>query len=619
MINRYDTPAKLNFVDTFVPIPFQELLAAQRLMDEREERDYNRAEKLRKEFDTLYDGWKQFTSPSTVDTNRYHELTIGSDATQAYINRVVSDPSYVNTAEGRADLANLKYQMDKPEVRNIVTNASLLTEYLKNQSDLRAKGFDVWDPIDVANYNTSGYTDVNGRFIEGKGVLSNTSPMLRQEIVDIVAPYVKDLGDTTSIQGDYLFTGRSKKRLGDQIEANRANILSDPQSMKHIEELTKTLGSKDAAVNAFMDQAKQAAYRFERGTLSANPFKLVDYKNTKSSGDGNGATGGETPMSFTQEIETSGRAAVNNAQHRAINKSLERNAPDHFKALQTAIAYRDAAKSNGNAELEVHYQDQIDQIMTAVNALPNRDAILSDAELPKYFRDNFLAGSIIPAGTADNQTFNYVPSQDAHIKSMAILNDISAGSQAKVTQSSAKQFLPLQEKSDKLYDTSSILSVDQMACALSNVNYTPTALEYGLRNNLFADVELEGVTKTISIGSPGAEENFAIVRLRIPESSLGTPEEAQEIAKAANGVKGVDKKSARVTMKTDDEGALESTTTNVGEDQTYYVFDMCIPFTNSSGGVSAVRGNQRDWQQNMTSTYTNPLFGEQQFQIYNNR
>lgn len=177
----------------------------------------------------------------------------------------------------------------------------------------------------------------------------------------------------------------------------------------------------------------------------------------------------------------------------------------------------------------------------------------------------------------------------------------------------------MQEKSDKLYDTSSILSVDQMACALSNVNYTPTALEYGLRNNLFADVELEGVTKTISIGSPGAEENFAIVRLRIPESSLGTPEEAQEIAKAANGVKGVDKKSARVTIKTDDEGALESTTTNVGEDQTYYVFDMCIPFTNSSGGVSAVRGNQRDWQQNMTSAYTNPLFGEQQFQIYNNR
>ena len=609
-MNRYYTPAQADFVNTYVPIPFQELITIGKELNARRD-------KAQETLNSTLNDWKKFYSPSQKDMEMWDSLTINNPAVRDVINKTVSDPNYIKTAEGQAAIAGLPNLVNVNALQQLQANAAQLTQYQNNYADMLSKGLQVWDPIDVANYNTLGEG--------GKGILSNTSPMLRQEIVDIVTPYVKDLGDTTSIQGDYLFTGRSKKRLGDQIEANRANILSDPQSMKHIEELTETLGSKDAAVNAFMDQAKQAAHRFERGTLSANPFKLADYRNNKntsdpaSSGDGNGATGGETPMSFTQEIETSGRAAVNNAQHRAINKSLERNAPDHFKALQTAIAYRDAAKSNGNTELEVYYQDQIDQIMTAVNALPNRDAILSDAELPKYFRDTFLAGSIVPAGTADNQTFNYVPSQDAHIKAMAILNDISAGNQAKVTQSSAKQFLPLQEKSDKLYDTSSIISVDQMACALSNVNYTPTALEYGLRNNLFADVELEGVTKTISIGSPGAEENFAIVRLRIPESSLGTPEEAKEIAKAANGVKGVDKKSARVTIKTDDEGALESTTTNVGEDQTYYVFDMCIPFTNSSGGVSAVRGNQRDWQQNMTSAYTNPLFGEQQFQIYNNR
>lgn len=599
MVNRYDRPAQAEFVNTYVPIPFQELLTIGKELNARRD-------EAQETLNTALNDWKKFYSPSQKDMESWNKLTINNPAVKSIVSRAVSDPNYLKTMEGQAAIAGLTNSVDVGALQKLQTNAAQLTQYQKNYADMLSKGLQAWDPIDVANYNTLN-----------EGVLSNTSPMLRQEIVDIVTPYVKDLGDTTSIQGDYLFTGRSKKRLGDQIEANRANILSDPQSMKHIEALTKTLGSKDAAINAFMDQAKQAAHRFERGTLSANPFKLIDYKNTKD--NGKGTDSGETPMSFTQEIETSGRAAVNNARHRAINKSLERNAPDYFKALQTAIANRDAAKSNKNTELETQYQNQIDQITAAVNALPNRDTILADAELPKYFRDTFLAGSFVPAGTADNQTFNYVPSQEAHVKSMAILNDISAGSQAKVTQSSAKQFLPLQEKSDKLYDTSSILSVDQMACALSNVNYTPTALEYGLRNNLFADVELEGVTKTISIGSPGAEENFAIVRLRIPESSLGTPEEAQEIAKAANGVKGVDKKSARVTVKTDDEGALESTTTNVGEDQTYYVFDMCIPFTNSSGGVSAVRGNQRDWQQNMTSTYTNPLFSEQQFQIYNNR
>ena len=381
MVNRYDRPAQAEFVNTYVPIPFQELVTIGKELNARRD-------KAQETLNSTLNDWKKFYSPSQKDMEMWDSLTINNPAVRDVINKTVSDPNYIKTAEGQAAIAGLTNSVNVKALRQLQANAAQLTQYQNNYADMLSKGLQVWDPIDVANYNTLGEG--------GKGILSNTSPMLRQEIVDIVTPYVKDLGDTTSILGDYLFTGRSKKRLGDQIEANRANILSDPQSMKHIEELTKKLGSKDAAINAFMDQAKQAAYRFEQGTLSANPFKLVDYKNTKntsgsvSSGDGNGATGGETPMSFTQEIETSGRAAVNNAQHRAINKSLERNAPDHFKALQTAIANRDAAKSNGNTELEVQYQNQIDQIMTAVDALPNRDAILSDAELPKYFRDTFL-------------------------------------------------------------------------------------------------------------------------------------------------------------------------------------------------------------------------------------
>lgn len=223
MINRYDTPAKLNFVDTFVPIPFQELLAAQRLMDEREERAYNRSEKLRNEFDTLYNSWKKFTSPSTVDTAKYHELTINSDATKAYIDKFMQDPNYVNTAEGRADLANLKYQMDTPEVRKIVANAPLLAENLKVQADLRSKGFDMWDYEDIANYDTSA-----------RGLLT-TTPTIRKSMPQLAKEYVDNLERTLlPDQGDgFIRHGITADRIEELIYGNYDSIMNSDQMRRY--------------------------------------------------------------------------------------------------------------------------------------------------------------------------------------------------------------------------------------------------------------------------------------------------------------------------------------------------------------------------------------------------
>lgn len=237
MVNRYYTPAKLDFVDTYVPIPFQELLAAQRLADEREERAYNRSEKLRNEFDTLYNNWKKFTSPSTVDTARYHELTINSDATKAYVDKFMQDPNYANTAEGRAALANLKYQMDTPEVRKIVANAPLLAENLKIQADLRSKGLDMWGYEDIANYNT-----------EARGLLT-TVPVVRKSMPQLAKEYVDNMEKTfLPDEGDgFIRHGITADRIEQIIDGNYESIMSSDQIQRYIDMYEKDWMGKYAA------------------------------------------------------------------------------------------------------------------------------------------------------------------------------------------------------------------------------------------------------------------------------------------------------------------------------------------------------------------------------------
>lgn len=169
-----------------------------------------------------------------------------------------------------------------------------------------AKGQQAWSPIDVSNYDTLG-----------KGVLSNTSPMLRQEIVDVVKPYVDNMKDTfIEKKNGYLWSGVSKKMARDQVAQNESAIMYNPQVQMHIAEnaaARRAAGEDEetAIANATTDimaKVYRTAEEFSRRTPTADPLTLAAIKNRNSSSGTDHPD--NVPMLFTNSIATTGRNAT---------------------------------------------------------------------------------------------------------------------------------------------------------------------------------------------------------------------------------------------------------------------------------------------------------------------
>ena len=170
-----------------------------------------------------------------------------------------------------------------------------------------SKGLQAWDTIDVANYNTLG-----------EGVLSNTSPMLRQEIVDVVKPYVDNMKDTYLGKKDgYLWSGVSKEMARNQVAQNESAIMYNPQVRMHIAEnaaARRAAGEDEAtaltnATTDIMAKVYRTAEEFSRRTPTADPLTLATIKN-RNSGSGSDHPD-NTPMLFTNSIALTGRSATN--------------------------------------------------------------------------------------------------------------------------------------------------------------------------------------------------------------------------------------------------------------------------------------------------------------------
>lgn len=61
MVNRYDNPAQAEFINTYVPIPFEQLYTLGKQAKEN-------VDQALKDYSTALDKWAEFQSPSAADT-----------------------------------------------------------------------------------------------------------------------------------------------------------------------------------------------------------------------------------------------------------------------------------------------------------------------------------------------------------------------------------------------------------------------------------------------------------------------------------------------------------------------------------------------------------------------
>lgn len=71
-----------------------------------------RRDKAQEILNSTLNDWKKFYSPSQKDMEMWDSLTINNPAVRDVINKTVSDPNYIKTAEGQAAIAGLTNSVD---------------------------------------------------------------------------------------------------------------------------------------------------------------------------------------------------------------------------------------------------------------------------------------------------------------------------------------------------------------------------------------------------------------------------------------------------------------------------------------------------------------------------
>lgn len=176
-VNRYSQAADIPFISTYVPIDFDTMYkigtAQKQAVDD-----------ALKDLSTNLKTWKEFTSPSIVDTDNWYKLTMGQVA--PIVNEMVKNPDLIKSAEGRYRLQNAINNVDYASLSKLKKGAEQLTAFNQNKARLQAAG--MWNPSrnwnnkDTLNYNTLQ-----------EGILQDISPLQYKSLGELVRPYIEGL------------------------------------------------------------------------------------------------------------------------------------------------------------------------------------------------------------------------------------------------------------------------------------------------------------------------------------------------------------------------------------------------------------------------------------------
>lgn len=291
MVNRYDNPAQAEFINTYVPIPFEQLYTLGKQAKED-------VEKAMDTMNTTLNKWYEFRSPSEVDTKAYHDLTIGR--AKPIVEKLTQNLDMLKSAEGRAQINSLIHNVDHVSLRELEQSRDQMIAGEEYRQKLALNGKFNWDwhGVEWANYDTLGIKGARA------GVFSDISPMAYTSIKDLTSKYFDNL-DPSFIEskGGYDYFGVTPERLGEIAEQNRTGILDTPEAQKHIDIIQSKTGlTREDATNAFMQSVVQDNLEYTNRNRKANEFALLA---SRQAGSGSGS-GKENlpPVHFVDRLTT---------------------------------------------------------------------------------------------------------------------------------------------------------------------------------------------------------------------------------------------------------------------------------------------------------------------------
>lgn len=281
-INRYDSPAEAQFIDTYVPIPFEKLYTLGKQAKEE-------VDKALADAATAFKEWGEFQSLSQKDIQTFYDETKGKAL--PVVNDLIKNPDKIKTVEGRMALQSVINNVDSAKLSALRQSAENMATYDKLTKELMMKGLynPDWHYRDFTNYDST-----QGMF--------NETPIAYMDINELSKPYMDQMEKGyIGSDGMYDYYGNTKEDLEQVANAHLTDMINTPQGQMHIKMYMRNNPniSYDEAVGMFREAVIASNQdRIIRPTRVANDFaKLAmanSYKNSKGSGSKEPATQGPT-------------------------------------------------------------------------------------------------------------------------------------------------------------------------------------------------------------------------------------------------------------------------------------------------------------------------------------
>lgn len=411
-VNRYDTPAQAEFMNTYVPIPFEQMykLGAQAKQD---------VDTALNTLSTSFDKWSDFRSPSEIDTEAFYNETIGK--TLPTVEKLASNLDYLKTAAGRAELYSSLNNLDYAKLGKLQQSRDAMLAGQEYRAQLAAAGRynPEWHDVDFANYSTLS-----------QDIFSDISPVGYKSIQDLADPYVSSVKDSfLGSDGMYDYYGVTPEQIGGILDLNWSGIINTPEAQMHMrQQMAKNPGMTQADAELWLrNKAVQDTQQYARRNRTENRFALEDYKYTAARAAARKGAEDEAetpPATLTDQLLAVGQdtlldSIVNNAgifrhtsnslnyakslKDATITAALARDARDLFKS---------AAGGDYNSVKPKNFQVGISEVLNSRKSNINSndsDLILGagargtvDTPQGKAFLMESTKGSMLPSYFATN-------------------------------------------------------------------------------------------------------------------------------------------------------------------------------------------------------------------------
>ena len=355
-VNRYYTPAELNYVSQYAPIPFQELFAlGKSYADELEKAQNKLSEHIKSvgEFRSLID----------KDNQSYYNTAINQNV-RSVMDAAAANPELMKTVGWRSSLNNALNSVNYGDLSMLKQSAEQANLYYKLYASLAAQGKmpPGWEKDWLKTYDTLGSRKVFDKV-----------PLPYSSVEDVAYSFVENLKDThLGSDGGYNWYGVDAKTALAQVAERESELLADPYVDRHYQILKDAGLTDQEALQEIRNRANTAALRVVRRKPVVDPYAYaavqakhaLDLQNAKNAGKSAGKMGGvlgiEDLLTRDSEVKKSdivSRAEQNPEftqkylpQRTQIGKGLE-NAIESYQAdpmfKETFDTYLDYLEKNG--------------------------------------------------------------------------------------------------------------------------------------------------------------------------------------------------------------------------------------------------------------------------------